>query len=106
MRVSGIHVTGFGRIDGTELSGLDHPLVVIEGPNGSGKTSLMEFVTGVLTGFPRGNTRRRKYPPAGTTRHGGSLLVNVDSRPVVISRHLPENEPEITGDPRAVEDRL
>ncbi len=104
MRVSGIHVTGFGRIDGTELSGLDHPLVVIEGPNGSGKTSLMEFVTGVLTGFPRGNTRRRKYPPAGTTRHGGSLLVNVDSRPVVISRHLPENEPEITGDPRAVEE--
>ncbi len=103
MRISAIHVTGFGRIDGLDLTGLDHPLVVIEGPNGSGKTSLMEFVSGVLTGFPRGSTRRRKYPPAGSAIHGGSLELTIGDQRVGVARHLPGNGLEVTGSSRASE---
>ncbi len=102
MRISGIHVAGFGRIDGLSLTDLDHPLIVIEGPNGSGKTSLMEFVTGVLTGFPRGNTKRRKYPPLSASRHGGSLELTIHHRRADLSRFLPDNEVVLSGDPDAV----
>ena len=73
MKVTGLHIDGYGVWSGLKLEGLGEGLNVLHGPNEAGKTTLLQFVRSVLYGF---TPARRKYlPPVRGGRPGGCLDV-------------------------------
>ena len=90
MRITDIHIDGFGVWTGLELPDLSGKLTVIYGPNEAGKTTLMQFVRAALFGF--NDERRERYlPPVHGGRPGGTLTVGNKSTQYRIGRFLTEN---------------
>ena len=58
MKITGLHVDGFGVWSELEVDRLNEGVNVLYGPNEAGKTTLLEFVRSVLYGF---SPARRKY---------------------------------------------
>jgi uncharacterized protein YhaN len=86
LRVSGLHIDGFGIFHDTSVEELPAGLTVFVGHNESGKSTLMEFFRYVLFGRPSGH-RKNRYPPLRGGRHGGRLLVvTKDGRELTIER--------------------
>ena len=73
MKISGLHIDGYGVWSGLKLEGLGDGLNVLYGPNEAGKTTLLQFVRSVLYGFSPG--RQKYFPPVRGGRPGGSLEV-------------------------------
>ena len=87
MRITGWSIDGFGQFHKAEVTDLPPGLVVIHGPNESGKTTLMDFVTGMLFGFPdRRSPKRRHDPVNGGTLGGRLFVIDQAGIPVTIER--------------------
>ena len=92
MRVSGLHIEGFGHFQGFDLRDLSGGLTVLHGPNEAGKSTLLQFLLHVLFG-PEGGRRMRPRALAGG-RLGGRLEIvsgldafvveRLDGAPVVV----------------------
>ncbi len=93
MRITALEVEGFGIWSGLRLEGLADGLGVIFGPNEAGKTTLLDFVRGVLYGFsPLGG---RYFPPVHGGRPGGRLeLATGEGRFEVRRYHGPQPDAE------------
>lgn len=85
MRIKEIHVDGFGAWSNLELRELSENLTVFYGPNEAGKTTLMQFVRGILYGYSP-ERRRRYLPPVQGGEPGGSLLIDSASGRVRVAR--------------------
>ncbi|MGA9077407.1 MAG: AAA family ATPase [Acidimicrobiales bacterium] len=98
MKLTGIHVDGYGTLADLDLDGLAPSLTVVYGMNETGKSTLLDFVRAVLFGFPDRRSRQNARPPLRGGRHGGSLrLLDEDGRPWVIERHADARNPVVTG---------
>ncbi|MGD0894620.1 MAG: AAA family ATPase [Acidimicrobiales bacterium] len=98
MKLTGIHVDGYGTLADLDLDGIAPSLTVVYGLNEAGKSTLLDFVRAVLFGFPDRRSRQNARPPLRGGRHGGSLrLLDEDGRPWVIERHADARDPVITG---------
>lgn len=87
MRITGWSIDGFGQFHKAEVTDLPPGLIVVHGPNESGKTTLMDFVTGMLFGFPdRRSTKRRHDPVNGGTLGGRLFVIDQAGVPVTIER--------------------
>ena len=87
MRITGWSIDGFGQFHKAEVTDLPPGLIVVHGPNESGKTTLMDFVTGMLFGFPdRRSTKRRHEPVNGGTLGGRLFVLDQAGAPVTIER--------------------
>ncbi|MBN2126468.1 MAG: AAA family ATPase [Deltaproteobacteria bacterium] len=75
MRVTELHIDGFGRFHGLGIQDLSPGLSVFLGQNESGKSTLLAFLRAVLFGFPDGRSNENPYPPLEGGRHGGRLGV-------------------------------
>ncbi len=74
MRISDIHVDGFGVWNGLKAESLSDEMTVFFGHNEAGKTTLMQFIRAILYGFS--SDRREIYlPPVKGGEPGGSLSV-------------------------------
>lgn len=89
MQIREIHIDGFGNFADQKISGFDSGLNIIYGENESGKTTILEFIRGVLFGF---NVKKiggfkNHYPPLRGGTYGGKLvcLTSSGSR-IVITR--------------------
>lgn len=72
MRINELKIDGFGIWRGLHLPGLSGGLNVFYGPNEAGKTTLLDFVRGVLYGYSP--ERRRRYLPPRRGGDGGGTL--------------------------------
>jgi uncharacterized protein YhaN len=85
MKISDIHIDGFGVWYDKSWQGLASGLNVFYGPNEAGKSTLMAFVRAILFGFERRGSPRR-YEPLKGGAHGGWLDVSVEDRSIRIQR--------------------
>ena len=74
MRIEKINIERFGRRSNLALHGLSDQLNVVYGPNGSGKTTAIQFVRWLLYG--NGDSRSRAYlSDASGTAIGNATIV-------------------------------
>ena len=90
MRITDIHVDGFGVWKDLTMDGLREGVTVFYGPNEAGKTTLMQFVRAVLYGFSP-ERRSRYLPPVNGGIPGGYLGVDDDTGVFRIVRRLETN---------------
>ena len=73
MHITDLHVNAFGVCRDLEFRRLEANVTVIYGPNEAGKTTLMQFVRGVLYGYSTGRTRYLGIHQGA--EHGGWLTL-------------------------------
>lgn len=97
MRIEEIHVEGYGTLADLHIEDLSAGLSVFSGENEAGKTTLLDFIRGVLFGFPARNRRLPQHPPLHGGRHGGVLgLVDGEGREFRLERFVGAGEPLLT----------
>ncbi|MDC3417283.1 ATP-binding protein [Aquibacillus salsiterrae] len=77
MRVKRANIYGFGKWQDYQIDFPDTSLVVINGANESGKSTLRQFLLFMLFGFPP--KKRELYMPKTGGRMGGQLTVSTES---------------------------
>ncbi|MFM2097343.1 MAG: hypothetical protein RIS70_4467 [Planctomycetota bacterium] len=77
MKISDVHIGGFGVWTEMNVDHLAGDVTVFYGPNEAGKTTLMQFMRTVLYGFTK-ERRTRYLPPAHGGQAGGSVRVTSD----------------------------
>jgi uncharacterized protein YhaN len=98
VKITEIHVDGYGTLAGLDLDGLSPTLSVVYGPNEAGKSTLLDFVRAVLFGIPDRRSRQNRREPLRGGRHGGTLaLLDAEGRPWTLERHSDAREPLLTG---------
>jgi uncharacterized protein YhaN len=73
MRLSSFHIDGFGALAGLGEQSLAPGLVTVLGPNEAGKSTLFDFLAGVLFGFPNRKDNPRFHLPVRSPHHGGRV---------------------------------
>jgi DNA repair exonuclease SbcCD ATPase subunit len=86
MKFRNLHLEGFGVLAGLRLDDLEEGLTVIHGPNGSGKTTVLQFIRGLFLGFSEARRLRLLPPLRGGTSGGSAIVTDQDGRFTVI-RH-------------------
>ena len=83
MKITSLHIDGFGRFSDRSFGPLERPVTVFYGPNEAGKSTLLEFIRRILFGFPDGRNRGNPYPPLTGGRHGGRVTIATDAGQVI-----------------------
>jgi uncharacterized protein YhaN len=100
MRIEAIRIDGYGIHSGLEINDLPPGLTIVTGPNEAGKTTILDFIRGVLFDFP--NRAKRTLPfhePLRGGRHGGAVtLIDTLGRRWYLERHVGEKEPRLTNE--------
>jgi uncharacterized protein YhaN len=100
MRIEAIRIDGYGIHAGLEIGDLPPGLTIVTGPNEAGKTTILDFIRGVLFDFP--NRAKRTLPfhePLRGGRHGGAVtLLDSLGRRWYLERHVGDKEPRLTNE--------
>jgi len=92
VKITNVHIDGFGAWDQLDLNDLSDRITVFYGPNEAGKTTLLEFVRSVLYGMTP--ARRARYlPPRHGGRAGGSLRVTFQDGQYDVRRRTDAGDP-------------
>ncbi|MBX6363641.1 MAG: AAA family ATPase, partial [Gemmatimonadetes bacterium] len=85
MWISGWHIDGFGHFRDEDVRALPQGLVVFEGPNEAGKSTLLAFLRAILFGGPADGSEPH-YPPLRGGVHGGRVFLETPDGTVTIAR--------------------
>jgi len=90
MRLASLHVAAFGALTEFEVRDLaDADVLVLLGPNESGKSTLHEFLCTALFGFRPANREQHPYAPwSGVNAEGHARFVLSDGRTAAVHRRL------------------
>ncbi|MEH7381565.1 AAA family ATPase [Bacillus sp. JJ1533] len=89
MRIIGIQIYGYGKLENVELGNLSPNLQVFYGQNEAGKSTLMSFIHSILFGFPTKQQTDQRYIPKMGTKYGGKLIIETDEHGTVMIERLP-----------------
>ncbi|RKD73140.1 uncharacterized protein YhaN [Sinobaca qinghaiensis] len=73
MIIKELHIYGFGKWIDTTISFSDG-LVIVQGDNEAGKSTLRAFILSMLFGFPSKVEKRKSYRPKEGSRYGGRMI--------------------------------
>lgn len=92
MRFRNIHINGYGVFHGESIQDLPAGLIVVHGPNESGKSTLLGFLRAMLFG-QKGRDVPNKYEPLRGGAHSGQcLLVTTDGREYSVQRDFSKKQ--------------
>ncbi|MEM6329856.1 MAG: AAA family ATPase [Planctomycetota bacterium] len=86
MRITDLHVDGFGVWNDLRLRKLSPEITVFYGDNEAGKTTLLEFLRSMMYGVSP-ERRERYLPPADGGRQGGRMGLVDDGQPFEATRY-------------------
>ncbi len=85
MRLTQIHIDGFGIFTDYTLADLQPGINIISGGNESGKSTLLQFIRFTLFGYPR--SLEQRLPPVYGGNHGGRIkALKTDRSEIVLER--------------------
>ena len=86
MEIKRIHISGFGKFSDFNLD-FKNDLQVIYGQNEAGKSTLRQFITGILFGFAQNKLQSSNlYEPRNGSQYGGDLVFEQDGSLWDVSR--------------------
>jgi uncharacterized protein YhaN len=86
VKITDIHIYGFGKLENLKLTGLQH-FSVFYGENEAGKSTIMAFIHGILFGFPTKLQSEQRYEPKTHAKYGGKLtLMMEDGTAITVER--------------------
>ncbi|KGH68401.1 DNA repair protein [Oenococcus oeni IOEB_9517] len=86
MEIKRIHISGFGKFSDFNLD-FKNDLQVIYGQNEAGKSTLCQFITGILFGFAQNKRQSSNlYEPRNRSQYGGDLVFEQDGSLWDVSR--------------------
>ncbi|MDV7714840.1 ATP-binding protein [Oenococcus oeni] len=86
MEIKRIHISGFGKFSDFNLD-FKNDLQVIYGQNEAGKSTLRQFITGILFGFAQNKRQSSNlYEPRNGSQYGGDLVFEQDGSLWDVSR--------------------
>ena len=87
MRITSLHIDGFGVYHDQSFSVSGRSITVFHGPNEVGKSTVLEFIRMVLFGFPLRHPDQH-YPPLTGGHHGGRVeILSDDGKHFTFERH-------------------
>ena len=85
MRLTQLHIDGFGMFTAYTLSGLQPGVNIIAGGNEAGKSTLLQFIRYTLFGYPR--LLEQRLPPIHGGNHGGRIKAQMsDGTEIIFER--------------------
>jgi uncharacterized protein YhaN len=75
MRIAGIKIDGFGFFCNANVQDLPPGLLLFQGNNEAGKSTLLAFIRNMLFGFPDRRSKENAYPNLRGGHYGGYLLL-------------------------------
>jgi len=89
MKFSNIHLDGFGTFSNRDIGPLGDGLNIVLGENEAGKSTLLDFVRGILYGFTDRRSPKSFHEPLFGGRHGGSIAIRDEHESIwTIERHV------------------
>nr|WP_275695650.1 AAA family ATPase [Fredinandcohnia sp. SECRCQ15] len=89
MKIIGLHVYGYGKLENLEISNFSSNIQVIYGKNEAGKSTLMSFIHSILFGFPTKLQQEQRYIPKRGMKYGGKLIVLTEEHGTIIIERIP-----------------
>lgn len=89
MKIIGIQVYGYGKLENLELGNLSPNLQLFFGQNEAGKSTLMSFIHSILFGFPMKQQNDQRYIPKTGTKYGGKLILQTNEYGTIVIERLP-----------------
>ena len=89
MRISSLFIDGFGLFHNASIKDLPAGLVLFQGHNEAGKSTLLAFIRTILFGFPGGRTKENLYPPFSGGKLGGQIEIRKDSGEIFVIERRP-----------------
>src|SRR5574340_1441368 len=86
MKIRGWHVEGFGILSDYSALGLPDGLVVLNGPNEAGKSTLLAFIRTILFGGRNRKGWVLPFAPLRGGRHGGRIILETQHGEVTVER--------------------
>ena len=87
MKILEIRIDGFGKWHEQTFI-LNHDFQIFYGANEAGKSTLVNFINGILFGFPKKSEHYQQYIPKNGSLYGGSLLIEDENKnKYLVSRH-------------------
>ncbi len=78
MKITKLHIYGFGRFQDYQIKLSDEPIHIFLGENEAGKSTVMAFIRCILFGFPTRVQSELRYEPRLGGRYGGSITIETD----------------------------
>ena len=89
MRIKKCNITAYGQFKKRSFENLNHPIVVVQGKNETGKSTFFHFMRSMLYGFSPDQAVVNKYAPLdGDPMEGDIVFTNSHSEEMVVSRKL------------------
>lgn len=76
MRISSFHMDGFGIFSDVTVPSLSSGLSIFLGNNEAGKSTCLDFIRTMLTGYPDHRSKEASHPPLRGGQAGGSLTLD------------------------------
>ncbi|MEH7222685.1 AAA family ATPase [Bacillus sp. JJ1566] len=89
MRIIGMQIYGYGKLENVELGQISPNLQVFYGQNEAGKSTLMSFIHSILFGFPTKQQNEQRYIPKIGTKYGGKLIIQTNDIGTIMIERLP-----------------
>ncbi|NLP49962.1 AAA family ATPase [Bacillus sp. RO1] len=97
MKITGLHIYGFGKLENVVMENLSPNIQVIYGENEAGKSTVMAFIQAILFGFPAKNQQDLRYVPKKGFKYGGKLVIETnDKRKITIERVAGRSSGDVT----------